>query len=654
MTVLSEANQVLENAQEQIHQHRVKKPKDVVEDIVEHTGAVIAFKEKSNDVVETAEEAQSRKDWQSHLSNLLNRHRDMLLVIHQAHLILGDIGHQQQVQEEEDINYTAADADRAKLLSHAIEIYNKRVDALSENIKKRIEPKKDDLKINYVSGVELGLDPNIVATAKPLAEMAKKKTPKKYAEVGENEGIDEEGVDREERIPSILLNLDTVIAKLNELANFIIDKRQKILEGILNPIDKVEASTEAYGEDAELQANLEIYLEAFESSIKDRREVLGIVDVSDENEKGLVGKRRANANAKAREEMMLANAIEVEKDQVIDTEQDVLRRQLKLERQALRITKKDRPFRKLISELKTESSRIPKHNVKAFKELQSRLHDVYDKQRDLTRTLNLEKDDFLGTFNSRVLYFKQLQILSDSVAPLDVERQEEGDRTILQEIAEADRIEAVASRNVQGGRAKLNYLHHIKNSSEDDASECAICTLPFTNGVITSCGHIFCQSCLNRWFQSRPECPHCRTKLSSSSLHKIKVHKTSQGKEKSVETESDNSNVQAIGETIQKRVRPQYNIIPSHEMFEIEEQKIFTQGHGVKVCCVLIRGFSDFLFSDRHPLQAHLDASSPKSKVSCLFFVAKWYADRRTSIPEKRYHVYTWERCQKARNVQEV
>ncbi|TIB66412.1 hypothetical protein E3P78_00160 [Wallemia ichthyophaga] len=513
MTVLSEANQVLENAQEQIHQHRVKKPKDVVEDIVEHTGAVIAFKEKSNDVVETAEEAQSRKDWQSHLSNLLNRHRDMLLVIHQAHLILGDIGHQQQVQEEEDINYIAADADRAKLLSHAIEIYNKRVDALSENIKKRIEPKKDDLKINYVSGVELGLDPNIVATAKPLAEMAKKKTPMKYAEVGENEGIDEEGVDREERIPSILLNLDTVIAKLNELANFIIDKRQKILEGILNPIDKVEASTEAYGEDAELQANLEIYLEAFESSIKDRREVLGIVDVSDENEKGLVGKRRANANAKAREEMMLANAIEVEKDQVIDTEQDVLRRQLKLERQALRITKKDRPFRKLISELKTESSRIPKHNVKAFKELQSRLHDVYDKQRDLTRTLNLEKDDFLGTFNSRVLYFKQLQILSDSVAPLDVERQEEGDRTILQEIAEADRIEVVASRNVQGGRAKLNYLHHIKNSSEDDASECAI----------------------------------------------------------------------SIGETIQKRVRPQYNIIPSHEMFEIEEQKIFTQGHGVKI-----------------------------------------------------------------------
>lgn len=591
MTVVSEANQVLEHAQAQIDQHREKKPKNVVEDIVEHTGAVVAVREKSNDVAETAEEAQSRRDWQSHLTNLLGRHRDMLLVLHQAHLILGDIGHQRQVQEDEDLNYTAADADRAKFLSHAVEIYNKRVDALSANLKRRIEPKKNDLKIQYVGDVDLGLNPDKIAIAKPLAEKNKEKTPKKkYAEVGEDEGVDEIEVDPEERVASILLDLDSLVAKLNELANFILDKRQKVLEGVLNPINKVEASTEAYGEDAELQANLEIYLEAFEASIKDRREVLGIVDVSDDNEKGLSGKRRANANAQAREQMMLANAIEVEKDQTIDTEQDILRRQLKLERRAMRITKKDQPFRKLISELKMWSSRIPKRNVKVFKELQSRLHDIYDKQRDLTRTLNLEKDDFLGTFNSRVLYFKQLQILSDSVAPLDVESQEEADRNITQEIAETERIEVVTSRNVQGGRAKLNYLHHIKNSSEDDANECAICTMSFTNGVITACGHIFCQSCLNRWFQSRPECPHCRTQLSSSSLHKIKVNKTSQGKEsKSDETEESNknSNGQAIEETIKKRLRPPYNIIPSYELDEIEEQKIFTQGHGVKAGCVV-------------------------------------------------------------------
>ncbi|TIA92335.1 hypothetical protein E3P99_00674 [Wallemia hederae] len=585
MTVVSEANAVIENTQKLVNEHREKKPKNVVEDVVEQTGAVMAVMEKSDEMAETPEEAQARRDWTSHLTNLLGRHRDMMLVLHQAHLILGDIGHQQQVQEDEDHYYTAADADRAKFLSHAIEIYNKRVDALTANMKKRIEPKKNALKIDYVSDVELGMDPETVVVAKALAEKKQDKSPKKkYAEVNINEGTSEAIVDPKTRVASILLDLDTLIAKLNELTNFILDKRQKVLEGVLNPIDKVEASTEAYGEDAELQANLEIYLEALEASIKDRREVLGLVDVSDDKEKG--GKRRANANAQAREQMMLANSIEVEKDQAIDTEQDVLRRQLKLERQAMRITKKDPPFRKLVSELKTWSSRIPKRNVKAFKELQSRLHDTYDKQRDLTRTLNQEKDDFLGTFNSRVLYFKQLQILSDSVAPLDVESKEENEKDIPREIADAVRVEAVTSRSLQGARAKLNYLHHIKNSSEEDENECAICTMSFTNGVITACGHISCQACLNRWFQSRQECPQCRTPLSSSSLYKIKVNKTSQNKNKKSEQSTDSKATpsgQVAEDSIEKRVRPLYNVIPSYELDEIEEQQIFTYGHGVKI-----------------------------------------------------------------------
>ncbi|TIB79035.1 hypothetical protein E3Q23_00421 [Wallemia mellicola] len=577
---VDEAVTVLASTQAQVDEHRIRKPKNVIEDVVAHTGAVVAIREKSDDIAETAEEAQARRDWQSHLTNLLGRHRDMLLVLHQAHLILGDIGHQQENQEEEDSNYAAADADRAKYLSHAIEIYNKRVDALSANLKRRIEPKKNDLHINYVGNTELGLDPSKVENARPSGEKKKEK-PKKYAEVQEDEGEDEVEVDPEEKVTTTLLDLDILITKLNESTKFILDKRQKVLEGVLKPIDKVEASTEAYGEDAELQANLEIYLEAFESSIKDRREVLGLVDVSDDTGKG--GKRRANANAKAREQLLLENAIEVEQDQHIDTEQDILRRQLQFERQGMRITKKDQSFRKLTSELKTWSTRIPKRNIKAFKALQSNLHDVYDKQRDLTRTLNLEKDDFLGTFNSRVLYFKQLQTLSDSVAPLDVESQEEGGKNIPQEIEESERLEAVSTRGIQSNRAKLNYLYHIRNASDESSNECAICTMSFTNGVITSCGHIFCQSCLNRWCQSRPECPHCRTHLSSSSLHKIKVNKPSDSKAEAKSEIGDDPGGNIVENTVDKRIRPQYNVISSEEMDDIEEQKIFTGGHGVKI-----------------------------------------------------------------------
>ncbi len=51
----------------------------------------------------------------------------------------------------------------------------------------------------------------------------------------------------------------------------------------------------------------------------------------------------------------------------------------------------------------------------------------------------------------------------------------------------------------------------LKNN--DVGEECSICMGNLQQGVTTPCGHVFCMSCLFRWYEMRNEtCPYCRRK----------------------------------------------------------------------------------------------------------------------------------------------
>ena len=44
---------------------------------------------------------------------------------------------------------------------------------------------------------------------------------------------------------------------------------------------------------------------------------------------------------------------------------------------------------------------------------------------------------------------------------------------------------------------------------------CSICYEELTTSVPLSCGHEFCEECINRWFEEHPElrCPYCRQSI---------------------------------------------------------------------------------------------------------------------------------------------
>jgi len=150
----------------------------------------------------------------------------------------------------------------------------------------------------------------------------------------------------------------------------------------------------------------------------------------------------------------------------------------------------------------------------------TKLNQVSTEQTRAVSGLERELEQLRDAMNLRLEYYKQLQAISDTVAPYEVELTNEARIAILL-TKEADESRSKARLDMMKGRGR--YFVHLRDQQTDTESQkmCIICQSSFEVGTLTSCGHSYCVDCIRFWWNSHRTCPTCKKHLSRNDFHRI-------------------------------------------------------------------------------------------------------------------------------------
>ena len=149
-----------------------------------------------------------------------------------------------------------------------------------------------------------------------------------------------------------------------------------------------------------------------------------------------------------------------------------------------------------------------------------RLHQFSIEQTKAVAGLEKEVELFKDTMNLRLDYYRQLQQISDTVAPYEEDLSEEARNIVLhnKKVSEDKKISEIARLKSKG-----RYLVHLRDEATDVESQklCIICQQTFEIGILTICGHSYCVDCLRLWWASHRNCPTCKKYLTKNDMHQI-------------------------------------------------------------------------------------------------------------------------------------
>ncbi|EAW11144.1 putative SNF2 family helicase/ATPase [Aspergillus clavatus NRRL 1] len=142
-------------------------------------------------------------------------------------------------------------------------------------------------------------------------------------------------------------------------------------------------------------------------------------------------------------------------------------------------------------------------------------------QTKISSSLEREVEMFRDTMNNRLEYYRQLQQISDTVAPYDEESVGKplDENLFAAKLKQENDIDA----KISSLRSKHRYLLHLRDESGADTSAriCVICQSSFEIGVLTVCGHKYCKDCLRLWWNQHRTCPTCKRRLKVNDFHQI-------------------------------------------------------------------------------------------------------------------------------------
>ncbi|KAK2602150.1 hypothetical protein N8I77_008706 [Diaporthe amygdali] len=360
-----------------------------------------------------------------------------------------------------------------------------------------------------------------------------------FAVIPEYKSVDKRGIESR----AVVEDLEELAAALNEQADQLDDWREHVIQLLLKALvdedDEVEITGDEYEDSTKLMEEIVVYIQILRAAIADREEaVTGAPNELVKHEARVSLQQAFTGEGPFPEKVIELFAV---RDRI--------------KPQPPREAKELHSLRAVVAKLRTMTVKLrhdaangsnrAKLELEIVSEQLKTTQKQLSEQQKVTQAMASELDLFTSTMNARVEFYRQLQNVSDSVAPYEGPTGDAQMNILLgQEETLAEKLEA--------SNAKHRYLLHLKDMDAKDGDQrvCIICRENFTLGVLTVCGHQFCKECITLWFKANRNCPVCKKRLNNSSLHDItlkpqelKVHSdsTTTSSKNSAENASKNS-----------------------------------------------------------------------------------------------------------------
>ncbi|KAI5784908.1 ATP-dependent DNA helicase [Pyronema domesticum] len=132
-----------------------------------------------------------------------------------------------------------------------------------------------------------------------------------------------------------------------------------------------------------------------------------------------------------------------------------------------------------------------------------------------------EVELFRSISNTRMEFYRQFQIVSDTLLPINLHA-EYNTSHVTDGLIEGILKKEDKFRNlISQGKSKQRYLSHLSSIKIEDKPSCMICMDNYEIGIISNCGHSFCKECIMIWRKTSTACPSCKTHLLPGSFFEV-------------------------------------------------------------------------------------------------------------------------------------
>lgn len=327
----------------------------------------------------------------------------------------------------------------------------------------------------------------------------------------------------------LLEKMDQISELLDEQAEWIEKWRSKIFDILTKPLvdqdEGVEITGDEYEDSTKVQDELPIYTLALRAMIADRhRLITGETNFLIEGDQ-----KKPNEMRHQRSDGEVVKAIKLAKEG--KGHDPKLTLELLNIRNKIKPKKDDESLKHLIADCRRVATNLQwaatgqisvnraNTEISIIKKLLEDIQQISQGQEKALKYLKAEQEAFRNCMNLRVAYYKQVQVISDTVAPWREELDEALDEKALE--IQAQRQEHIEER-LSTLRTKRRFLFHLReDSSRQEDRMCVICRDAFENGVLTVCGHTYCKDCITLWFKTHRTCPECRARLKVTDFQDI-------------------------------------------------------------------------------------------------------------------------------------